>query len=265
MIRHDALVNSLSADFQRRYEPNFAWKSAASQFLGLPGLRGFWSLGAFDGTGDAIDLSSNGRLLTLNGNPEYAYSELYPFCDFDGTGDYFARADEAGLDITGSETYVTLQQRGLTMGGWFARDIQGAQGLMGKAITGNYSYALRNTAGDTIRFRIWDAGGVARDVDGTSGGTLAWEFIVGVCNPYDERLGIFINGTWTTAVIPALTTIRNQNSDFAIGSDGTGDFNGQASLCFLCATALATGLDTATPSAPIIWSLYQQSRALFGV
>lgn len=265
MERLSKLVNLLSGDFQRRYEPNFAWKSVCSQFMGLPGLRGFWPMSAFSSAGAAYDQSGNGRTLTLNGNTYYGYlgTSLIWYVVFDGTGDYLNRADEAGLDIIGNETYIQSNKRGLTLGGWFNRDVQKAQGYIGKHVAASRAYGIDNTGvNNDIRFSIWDAGGTRRSVTGT--GTSGWDFIVGVFKPDEDRVGIFINGTWTTAAIPAATTIRNTACDFGVGRDTTGDFDGQATLCFLSASSLAFDLDS-TPTSPIIFSLFNQSRAMFRV
>ena len=59
-INRDQVVTWLASIFQRRYEPNFAWKSACSAHQALPGLRGFWPMSGYDDTGRATDLSGQG-------------------------------------------------------------------------------------------------------------------------------------------------------------------------------------------------------------
>lgn len=259
-VRNAELVDNLRQDFQHRAECNFAWKSACSAFLALPGLRGFWPLGAFDSAGNAWDQSGNGRTLTYNapgvGIPLYNAYDLAPYFDLDGTG-YLNRADEAGLDILGNEAFVAAAIQGLTLGGWFWRDVQQQQGLIGKCQGGNNSYRIYNTGvNDTIQFGIWDAGGVQRTVNGTSAGTLGWEFIVGRFEPNNNEVNLTIDNTETTAATPAATTIRNQNAAFAIGNENGNVMDGRASMCFLCAAAL--------PDITIA-SLYQQTRRMFYV
>ena len=54
--RNDELVDILSADFQPRNEPNFAWKSCVSSVLALPGLRAFYPMSAVGAAGEAQDV-----------------------------------------------------------------------------------------------------------------------------------------------------------------------------------------------------------------
>jgi len=93
-----------------------------SPLLALPGLRGFWPMSSFNEAGNAYDMSEQGRVMTYNGNPLYNYDGVVPYVALDGIGDFLSRADEAGLDIIGTETYVDGAVHGLTLGGWFYFD-----------------------------------------------------------------------------------------------------------------------------------------------
>ena len=258
-IRNAEQVDLLKADFQHRNEPNFAWRAACSMFMVLPGLRGFWPMSAFDSGGDAYDQSGHNHHLGYNGNPTYNAYDLAPYIDLDGTGDYLDRADEVDLDIIGNETYVAAAIQGLTLGGWFWRDTDQAQGLIGKALGGGglFAYSLQNSAiANQIRFEIWDAGGVSRTANAISAGTGIWEFLVGRFDPNGNEVSVFIDGTETAAAVPGATTIRNTGASLAVGNTAGNVLDGRASLCFLCAAALPD---------VTIFSLYQQSRRLFYV
>lgn len=255
-IRNAEMVDLLKADFQHRNEPNFAWRAACSMFMALPGLRGFWPMSAFNSLAATWDLSGNGRQLTYNGNPTYNAYDLAPYIDLDGTGDYLDRADEAGLDIIGNEAYVAAAIQGLTLGGWFWRDVARAQGMIGKFGVGTDAYRIYNNGGNTIRFDFFDAGVVGRTVDGTSAGTGLWEFIVGRFEPNNDELNITINGTETSAAVPVGTTIRNGTAPFGVGNIITNPLDGRASLCFLCVSSLPD---------VTLFSLYEQTRRLFYV
>jgi hypothetical protein len=262
-VRNDALVELLRPDFQARYEPNFAWKSACASFLALTGLRGFWPMSSFNENGNAYDLSGQGRILTYNGNPTYNYSSLVPYIDLDGTGDYLSRLDEAGLDILGTETYVAAAVRGLTIGGWFWFDNATEAGqtvLMTKGAGGgaNTSYWLARNAGGTPRFNVGD-GAALQGPSSTQGtGAAVWTFLVGRFIPSTE-VALFQDNIEYTDLVGIPAALINTATDIEIGSynAGAGLFHdGRASLCFLCAVALSDS---------IISALFHQTRAMFNV
>lgn len=235
--------------------------SFAGEFLGLPGLRGYWPMGTFDSSGNAIDLSANGRTLTYNGNPTYNFAtQGGPYLDLDGTGDYLSRADEAALDLTGTETIVASAARGITIGGWFWQDTLGAvDGLAGKwTDSGNQrGYLLLTTAGSLI-FRISDDGTAnIQYTHPTTLSTATWYFIVGKFEP-STRMSIFLNDDKqsTTSSIPA--SCFANTSAFQVGTYNAGVqiIDGRASNCFLCAMALG---DTT------IDNLFEATRGFYGV
>lgn len=273
--RNDELVDLLAADFQRRYEPQFAWANVCSMFQLLPGLRGFWPMSAVSATPAVIDLSGNLRTLTYNGDPIFGLDlttarSLAPYIRFDGTGDYLSRADEGGLDITGTETYFASQAttagaaRGLTLGGWFyPEDNASQEGLITKwsAAAGNYSYGLwtrGDVANDPVRFEISDDGTNSDSADSGAYSVDTWQFMAGRFNDADTgaELAVWLNGTKTTAAT-ARASIFSGNADLYVGSDMPGNtYEGRASLCFLCGAALPD---------VVLFALYHQTRALFGV
>lgn len=252
-------VRLLSADLQPRYEPNFAWKSCVSQYQVLTGLRGFWPLGSTGSLGNAVDFSQQTRILTKNGDPLYGYTGLIPWVYFDGAGDYFTRADEAGLDTLGTEAYMHADYRGMTVGGWFKFDDgtpAGAEYMMSKrAGAGNISWYLAHNPGGTVNFIVSDdctALEAATSV-GTTG--TDWVFVAGRFDPSAE-VAVFLNSEKVTTPT-AMASVCNSTADFNISgyNNGTALMTGYASLCFLSAAMLSDG---------IIYSLYHQSRAMFG-
>ena len=263
--RNDEAVNLSGADFQKRYESSFAWRTACSMYQALTAERGFWPMSAVSAAGAACDQSGNGRTLAYNGNPAYDFDGLAPYIRFDGVGDFLSRADEAGLDITGTEAYIAAGHRGLTVGGWFRpEDATVDDSLMSKwGAAGQRSWSLYTSgtvAGDPCGFIISDDGTAVSSVASTNGFTAnEWCFVVGRFNDalIGEELSIWVNDTQTTAAT-ARNAIFNSNAAFYIGSDaGAGAlFTGRASMCFLCAAALADAT---------IWALYQHTRALFKV
>lgn len=219
-----------------------------AEYLSLPGLVGFWPMSSVQrSTGNAYDLSGQGRTLSYNGNPTYnIYNSLIPYIDMDGTGDFLSRADETDLDILGSETIYAAAVRGLTIGGWFWSDEAPAATII--QLIGKYndngvnqrSYILYNS-GASLNFTISSDGtaitNIASSISYTTG---VWRFLVGRYTPSSE-LAVFANGIRdvNVGVIPA--SIFNSTSVFDIGRYQTGPqyLDGRAALCFLCANTLS--------------------------
>lgn len=231
-----------------------------AQFLALTGLRGHWPMSSFDENGDTFDLSGQDRTLSYVGNPVYNYDGLIPYLRFDGVGDYLRRVDEAGLDITGTETYVGIP--GLTLGGWFRpENVLFTQSIISKWMpAANFSYLLQLRGGTSIRFYISDNGVNFDSVDSTTGcNANTWYWMACRFNDADAgaELTIWLNEEQTTAAT-ARNAIFSGAADFNIGShnNGTSPYTGRASMNFLCAAALSDGT---------IDFLFQQTKAMYGV
>jgi hypothetical protein len=162
---------------------------------------------------------------------------------------------EAGLDITGTESYVAGAARGLTLGGWFWQDAAASFAVYTGKAGGTYAYLLYNpgplSPGDNVRFQITDTTPTSYSVDGSLGGFNKWVWLVGRFTPSTE-LKLWCNlTTWTnTSGIPA--SIRTTTAGYDVGNS----LVGRASCCFVCAAALSDA---------ILSSLYQQTRGAFGV
>lgn len=238
-----------------------SYRPLTEPFLGLPGLVGFWPMSSVQrSTGNAYDLSGQGRTLTYNGNPTYnIYNNLAPYIDLDGTGDYLSRADETDLDILGTETIYASGVRGLTMGGWFyPNSVSGTKAFLGKSGGGgNDSYLLYGN--DTATVFVIESTVTSQSLTFSSILTAgAWHFITGKFIASDSMY-IFVNNK-NTSTTTALTAIRNSTAQFQIGARNLGGSElylpGRASLCFLCANALPDSL---------IQYLFESTRWAFGV
>ena len=235
-----------------------------ARYLSIPCLRGYWPLGAHVSGGNAADYSGQARYLTYAGNPTYNVDGLAPYIDMDGTGDYLSRADEAGLDITGTESYIASAIRGLTFGGWFYLDaLVSGRGLASKYNTSavnERSYLLQyESGGNTWRCVVSVDGSATTFVDSTvTPATASWVFIVGRFDPSTE-LAIFVNRTKTvnTTSIPA--SIYSGAANFVIGAwdnGASGNLDGRASSVFLAASHLSDSWVSA---------LFEQQRSIYGV
>lgn len=236
-----------------------AWTRAISMHQALPMLRGFWPMSAVTGAGNAYD-QSGGLTLTYNGNPTFNYSALVPYLDFDGTGDYLSRADEAALDILGSESYAASAIQGLTMGCWVYFDNTArAEYYMAKwGGSGQRSYLLDVSGADALTFNVTSDGSTVTTVTSATARTAStWRHMVGRFDPSTE-LAIFTNGVKASNTTSIPAAIFNSTAAFGIGGDGAGGnlLDGRVALPFLCAGYL---------SDEIIKALYQESRIAMGV
>jgi len=267
-LRNDELIELLRGDYQARYEPNFAWKSAASVLRGLPGLRGAWTMGSFDENGDQFDISGQARTLTRQGSAVYGYDDLVPYVNFTpGTFDYLSRGDEAGLDILGTEGYVVGAVQGLTMGLWFQPDRLTAQEWLiakgtGAAAVSSYWLMFRgDLANDPVRFAVSDgAANDTVDLNNAVTSTSNWYFVAARYEPSTEiKVWVGSQGTLQSntnvAGIPA--ALNNSGSALTIGANATpaNYLDGRVSMAWLCCEYLSDA---------IVATIWEQTRAMFG-
>ena len=206
------------------------------------------------------DMSGHGYDLTNNNTTLFEYSGLVYYANFDGTTQYFSRADGGAAnwaDITGTELYISAADRGLTIGGWFYSFDTAAAILMGKiGAAGQYSYWIQQT-NTTTDFQISTDGTAVTSVSNAAAPTASWRFIVGRFDP-STALYINVNERQTANIAGIPASIFDSTSNFTIAASSLGGtlFFGAASLCFLC---------TAFLSDAYVGAFYQQTRAEFGV
>lgn len=263
---NDEMIALLTGDFQRRYEPNFAWKSAASSLIGLPGLRGTWTFGDIDAGPSVYNAGGQARGLTVAGNPTFGHDNLVPYCLLDGVGDYYSRADEAALDITGAETYIVPASRGLSMGIWVYPTVIGAtQDIIGKWNTGpdDRSYLIRLLNTNVFQVLVSSAGTLATVANTNSTVAVSannWYFVEMTYSPTGQSnlLTINVNGTITSAAA-GTASLHSGAADFVVGASDNGASNlltGRVSLSWLCAMYHPDYLTEV---------IREQSRAMYGV
>lgn len=246
-----------------------------SPFLALPALRAFWPMSAVDYTNpQALDIGGGSYHLTNNNVATFGYDPnqvLVPCVFLDGVNQYLSRADGGAAnwaDVTGTEAFIEntiVGARGLTFGGWFLNDthdtVGDLDGLIAKTTyAGNQvSYLLGHNVIGTYNFASSSLGTIA---DITSVGSQfislgIWHFAVGRFDPSTTK-AIFVDGV-KNSIATAHASIFDSTAPLTIGAYNAGANNfmdGRASLCFLCAAALSDAT---------ISSLFQQSRAAFGV
>lgn len=261
---NDSKVNEDEAFFLSRNDLINRWGNIISSWSFLPGLVGFWPMSPVQrSTGNAYDMSGQGRTLTYNGNPTYnIYNNFVPYIDLDGAGDFLLRADETDLDVLGTETINAAAVRGATFGGWFWADVLATSVLIGKWTTaGNQrSYMEYITgAGGTITGAV-STNGIAVLTQASSNAIVvgSWFFAVTRFVP-STTLDIYLNNTKTTLAAGVPASIFNSTAGLIVGANEAGAsalLDGRATLCFLSHQIFSDAL---------INAMFQQSRILFGV
>jgi len=260
MLRDDPLyrmqkqINLLNAQVkelkERESTPQylFGWSGIISAIMAMPGLRGFWPMSVNRDQGVPNDLSNTGMPLTRNGTPSLTYSipskgAVIPNAIFQSAGgDYYSRADQADLDITGTDNGIGPSNRGITVGclAW-ADAFTATMGLVSKwAATGNQrSYLLNWQTTGELTFSVTSDGTAATIKTATSSTAFVidkWVFTVGRFIPSTE-VNIFANGVWTpnTSSIPA--SAHSGTADLQVGAYniGTQLLDGRIGFAFLSA------------------------------
>lgn len=268
-VRNADMVDLLSTDFVDRNESAYAWKSAVSALVALPGVRGAWPMSSIAyAQPECLDVSGNGNHLQAAaalGNVTFGQDPtpgLAQIAIFGGAANqYLTKADGGAgnwADILGTEAYIAAANNGMTLGGWFWWTAPpGAQtDIMNKDDLGaQRSYRLHVTAADALRILVNGAIAV------TSADTVqtGWNHCVGRYDQPSQTVFVYLNGTETAGVAGAAPAALNDSTaPFCIGASGAGSnlLTGYASLCFLLATSL---------SATSVFSLFESQRAIFGV
>jgi hypothetical protein len=280
MGQNDVLIESLRSYYPQRNEPNFAWKSAVSCYLQLPVLRGFWPMSGSSSAGSAVDMSHIGLNLTANGAFVYTCGGgdsigpgtngrqfgLAPAVNLEATSAWLSFANNANLDITGLDGFVTPSLRGLTLGCWiwiYPVTPGNFLGAVAKAnFAGNqFSYALgMGAAGATASFLVSATGNPGTSlVAVNSPGALPqeqWVFLAARFDPSTESaIWVDKEKTVNTTAIPA--SIFNSTAPFTVGRmESTGRaLPAFYSNVFLCAAAVPDFT---------INALYEQTKAMYG-
>jgi hypothetical protein len=225
-----------------------------STYLALPHLRLFVPFSSVNESLAAFDLSGQGRTLSNTGSAGiYIYNNLVPYADLNGTTQYFSRADEAGLRITG----------GLTMGLWANHDVinQTSSYIIASkyGAAGQRGYLLMTGNGSSSMARAVISGDGTAVVEANSGADLVtaakWNFFVLRFNPSTE-IALFWDGKKYTNTTSIPAAIFASNSAFILGTYGLilSLFDGRISCPFVCAAVL--------PDDAVTW-VYERTRKHF--
>jgi len=255
-VFNDELMNLIATDFQRRYEPNFAWGNVMSMYAQLPGLTAFYP-GVVGNPptslGQLRDLSGAGVHMSRTSAPyeEADSTGLRRWLHFDGTDDYWFTVDNAYNSILGTETSMASAIRGLTVMAWVRpTSAPGAVGTVASKwlTTGNQrSWELRRLASGVASFVVSGDGSATANINSTN--VLAqdeWRFVAGRFTPSAQvrvwegfTYGLVTNENATS--VPA--TLFDSTDNLAIGAINTSGtaaefWAGDLSLIALCRAAL---------------------------
>lgn len=250
-------MNLIATDFQRRYEPNFAWGNVMSMYQQLPGLIGFWpgNVGTTTSGGLLRDMSGAGLHLTAGVvNVEAADTTgLRRWNTYNGTTQYASIADAAFNSIIGTESAINSTIRGLTVMAW-VRPTSGTgsyEAVIGKFKTAGdeRSWVLRRKDTGHGQFIANGSGPAANNVAVQSTNTLdadEWRFVAGRYTPSTQvriwegfTYGLVTNENTTS--VPA--TLFDSTGDLSVGAVNTSGtaanfWSGDLSLIALCRAAL---------------------------
>jgi len=276
--RNAQSVAQLSADFRRRYEPNYAWADAASAILAMPGLRAFWPCSAnYHTAADRLrDQSGCDNHLTENagaGNPRFGFDSLaaYTWLSSASTQSY-QRADGGAAnwaDITGSEAYILGAAQGMTIGGWFqVSSASAVQVLMAKwgftaPLADQRSYELSTTGAGLLQFSKSRLGTAATVTTATTTGAVsAWTWFF-ACGRVLEGTRVYVTLNDETVTANTAGGIFDSTAPFEVGiwdnrdaGGGGGWLNGLCSMMFLSAMCLST---------EAVQCLFDLTRPMYGV
>ena len=241
-------VNALEASFN-----NGAYQGIISALQFLPALRGLW-VSSLDESGDVYDFSEQGRKLTNPGPALVGLDDRWPYLQFDGSNDYLYRGDEAGLDISGAESFVESAYQGLTAGGVFRfDDLSGANnmGVLGRwKTTGNQRSWLLYLRDTTQRLQA-----VASDNGTSTVMSIASSKVLGSKDYYfcvfrfvpSTSLDVWVNDTKDSDTAGTLiATLFNTSAQFNVMAYNDGAAanrnQGREVFSFLCAAALSDDL-----------------------
>ena len=258
--RNDRLTNGMSTDFVKLYAQTTTWGNLVSMARMLPQLRCAWVMSSLDENGLLYDISGQGRSLTPAGgaaSPTYGNYGVIPYADFAlGSSQYLSRADEAGLDITGSLTVIS----------WVRFDAlsTGANtGLISKWYAAGgatqASYRLSKTVTDQLQFSITTDGSTVVSINDAAANYAAatWFYLVGRYSVVQKLLEICVNNTWYQLAVGVPASIHIGTEPLRVASSNRGNYlDGQMAFGAICADSVSN---------TICRAFYEHTRGAFGV
>lgn len=210
--------------------------SVFSAFLNIPGLAAFYTGNMSQnsaGTPKVWDYGPNEMHLSFTGfGSNCAGGELAPFINFNDTRSAYY-ADASPFDISGNESYLASQLRGLTVGAWIRPNSSGEfQAWLTKCNGLNNAvnnYRLTNGSANKFVFSISNGSTSVGPTADTAFTVSNWYFVVGRFIP-STAIDILVNNIKTQYTTSVPSTMVTNNEPFVLGgeSNGSGGYQSYA-------------------------------------
>ncbi len=268
--RNDELVNILRPDFFSRSEPNASWVHYQGAIMSTCGLSGFWPMSAVTKSPVGIfakDVAC-GYDLTATAIPTFGYllsatqTGLPPWIKFVSASSQYLTygVDEIQHDVIGTETHISADERGLTIGGWFKfttvpASIMGLISKWEQTIGNERAYRLYKSAANQIVFQVSNSGADSFTVTSSAAVVIdTWYHIYGRFDPSTE-IAVFVDNVKAVNVAAIPASVFDSDEPLEIGRTDRGSYlDGRASMCQLNAAYLSDS---------IIEALWEQSRVMY--
>lgn len=205
----------------------------------LPNLRAYWPFSSADENDNVLDVSGQGRTLTPNGGVVRSITAGFiPYADFDAVNDYYARADEAGLDFT---TALTVGFHGYVNAGGGTYTFIGKYGAAGNRSWRIYHDPTIGTTGG-IRFQVSGDGTALVSVASAGITEAKWHHIVAM---YDggNSLSLLVDGILTTNTTGVPATLFDSSAPLELGRSNATDYlDGNLAMVWLASSAYSEAL-----------------------
>lgn len=248
--------------------PDLSSGAIDSLYLGLPGLRSYYPMGA-NTIFHASDLANGYSLQDPASLAFYTITnELAPCVRLNGSSSYFYFTDSAHFEISGTEAQVAATYRGLTVGAWIKLaelpSVVGMMGIINKWLEpSNCAYRFYAHAGNYIAFTVSEDGtknagqyvGLANSV---SLNLDDWFFAIARYSKAQNKIFVTVNDTTEEASATTITQCYASGSaNFEIGrhnQDSNDIFSGWLSRLFISCMYLPESM---------IQKLYLQTKSLY--
>lgn len=236
--------------------------ASKDQFELTPFIRGYYPMSGVQSVAPeaVINHVNENENLVFVGGADLDIFGLQPTVELNGSTGYLSAESALTNDVTGTESNVKAEHRGLTIGGWFLLE-RGTiiEGIVTKYGDGtNKSYSLLKTAAGAIQFIVTPDGTATDTLTHTSAPAINnWNWIVARFTVGDE-MSIFLNEIKATKAT-AVASLKNSTAFFYVGATNQTVkrfMQGSVSRVFCCEGALTDA---------IINDLFTRTRALYGV
>ena len=224
-IDNQQLVSLLSSHFWRKTNPGLALLHTMSFLKTRSGHLSSWFASDINETGEMRNQNGVDDPLTVNGLMLYNYDGLIPYVHI-GEGSYLSTA--VPHNISGTETFIETDKRGLVMAGVFRPLTLSSvyQAVIGKyqADTDKRSYIVWITSGGQLQFTV-NVNGAYNYFSVTMPEPMAlnkWHYFCARCDTDSETIYLRLDDTEITGTGPS-SIYTDNGTGVSIGAEYNGD------------------------------------------